>query len=364
MSKGHYVTESGNGASTVCLDAISSYGRDQGKGNLVAVQTFMRPFDYGRQAMFAGKLRAYLEQAATAGWLNERTIVAFPEHIGTWLVAAGEPGLALRAQTLAGALLWTAGRHPVGLLRNLRHAQGQNRLLEALFRFKAPSMAAIYQSTFAELARRFGVTLVAGSLVLPEPQVKDDRLVVGQGGLQNVTAVFRPDGSLHPHLTRKVRLVHQETAFLQPASLAALPAYETPAGRLGVLICADAWYPETYAPLAAAGVELLVVPSFQATWQVPWHGYAAEPVPDDLDSADVGRLLEKEAWLKYALPGRMAASGARYGLHLFGHGQLWDERGDGQTIIVTPGELICAPYVAGAALVNYWLGSQEDGDGE
>ncbi|MCB8960623.1 MAG: carbon-nitrogen hydrolase [Ardenticatenales bacterium] len=363
MSEQLYVAGMGNGAPPLRLDEISSFGHDQGCGNFVAVQTFMQPADYGRPADFAARLHAYLAQAAAAGWLNEQTIVAFPEHIGTWLVAAGEPGLILRARSVAAALMLTAARHPVGLVRNLRHALGQNRLLDALFRFKAPGMAAIYQATFADLARSFGVTLVAGSLVLPEPEVEDGRLVVGRGGLQNVTAVFRPDGTLHPHLTRKVRLVHLETAFLQAASPAALPVYETPAGRLGILICADSWYPETYAPLAAAGVELLIVPNFQATWDVPWPGYAAEPVPADVDSADVGRLLEKEAWLKYALPGRLPASGARYGLHVFGHGQLWDERGDGQTIIVTPDEVICASYVAGAALVNFWLGPKEEGDG-
>ena len=355
MSEQHYVAETRNDSPFLHLEAINSYGQDQGGGNLVAVQTYMLPADYSRPTIFADKLRAYLEQAAAAGWLNQRAIVTFPEHIGTWLVAAGESWPVQRARTLARALLWTAGRHPIGLWRNLRPAQGQNRLLAALFRYKASEMASIYQATFAELARRFGVTLVAGSLVLPEPQVVNGQLVVGQDGLQNVTAVFRPDGSLYPQLTRKVRLVHLETAFLQAASPAALPVYETPAGRLGVLICADSWYPETYSPLAAADVKLLIVPNFQATWEIPWPGYAAEPVPADVDSADVGRLLEKEAWLKYALPGRIAVSGARYGLHVFGHGQLWDERGDGQTIIVTPDEVICAPYVGGAALVNYWL---------
>ncbi len=36
------------------------------------------------------KFHAYLENARRQGLLNERTVVVFPEHVGTWLVASGE----------------------------------------------------------------------------------------------------------------------------------------------------------------------------------------------------------------------------------------------------------------------------------
>ena len=87
----------------------------------------------------------------------------------------------------------------------------------------------------------------------------------------------------------------------------------------------------------------------------PWPGYATEHVPADVDLQDVQHLTEEEAWLKYALAGRITASGATMGMHVFFHGRIWDQIGDGQTIIVHKEEVITAPYVAKAALVNVWL---------
>jgi predicted amidohydrolase len=49
---------------------------------------------------------------------------------------------------------------------------------------------------------------------------------------------------------------------VDPAPLEQLPVYETRAGRLGVLVCADSWYPAPYQYLKEQGVELLAVPSF------------------------------------------------------------------------------------------------------
>ena len=67
------------------------------------------------------------------------------------------------------------------------------------------------------------------------------------------------------------------------------------------------------------------------------------------------RLTEKDAWLKYALAGRMADTGATMGLHVFFHGRIWEQIGDDQTIIVRKDKVITAPYVSGVALVNVWL---------
>jgi hypothetical protein len=79
------------------------------------------------------------------------------------------------------------------LLRNL----DANRLDEALLRMKAEQMAADYQSLFGGLAREFGVTLQAGSILLPEPRIDDDgQLHSGSGPLWNLSLVFGPDGRI------------------------------------------------------------------------------------------------------------------------------------------------------------------------
>ena len=67
---------------------------------------------------------------------------------------------------------------------------GEHRFSEAQLRMKASRMADDYQRVFGGLARQFGVTLVAGSIVLPEPSLREGRLVAGDGPLYNVAVTF------------------------------------------------------------------------------------------------------------------------------------------------------------------------------
>jgi hypothetical protein len=241
-------------------------------------------------------------------------------------------------------------------------ARGGERIKVAIFRLKAAAMAGAYQRTFSRLARAFGVTIVGGSIVLPAPRVAPDgTLVAGDAGaLHNVAALFRPDGRVDPALVRKVFLIDSERAFLAAGAVAELPVFRTPAGRLGVLLCADAWYPESHAVLRGRGAELVAVPAFadgDGSWGARWQGYNGAPAPADVESADVRRLREAEAWLKYGLAGRLRAGGARAGITVFLRGALWDLGSDGQTIAVAAGGRVerGAHLIAGAALFNLWL---------
>lgn len=337
------------------IEDISSFGVDSGNGNLVGIQPFMETEDYTSADHFYAKLDGYLQKAQAQNWLCAKSIVIFPEHIGTWLVAADEEAAVFQADSLQTAVKCIIRTNLFKFSKTILRAQSKNKIVDAIFRMKAGEMARISQQTFSSLAQKYQVTLVAGSIVLPEPQIVAGELVVGTGRLQNISIVCQPDGTLHPHIVRKIYPVHQETTFLAAARPAELPVFETPAGKMGVLICADSWYPEAYESLTAQNVELLVVPNNQDGWHKPWPGYATENIPADVDPQDVLHLTEKEAWLKYALAGRMQATSATIGMHVFLHGRIWDQTGDGQTIIVRKAEVSTAPYVAKAALVNVWL---------
>ena len=125
-----------------------------------------------------------------------------------------------------------------------------------------------------------------------------------------------------------------------------------------MLVCANSWYPGPYRHLKDKGVELLAVPSFvsgDGVWEQPWGGYDGASPPAGVDPGDAGRLSEGEAWRKYALAGRMAASGARAGINVFLHGSLWDLGTDsGRTLALGPGGLV-ESTARRAALVNLWL---------
>ncbi len=337
---------------------ILELGQDAGRGNLLGVQPFVRAADYASAEALRARLGQYLEIAAQRGWLNARTVVVWPEYVGTWLAAAGEWPPVYTAKRVDAAMRLLVVRHALRFAREVVGAREPDRVAASLFRLKAHDMARDYQAVFSGLARRYGVTTVAGSIVLPSPKVENGQVIAGAGPLYNVSAVFGPDGAPRANLVRKVVPITAEQPFTAPALIEDLPIFETPAGRLGVLICADSWYPAPYERLKAQGVELMAVPSSITTpglWDKPWGGYDGAAMPADVDPGDIGRLTEGQAWRKYALAGRIASSGATRGINVFLHSALWDISGDcGQALAISEGQ-VTQSSGAGPAILNLWL---------
>jgi predicted amidohydrolase len=134
-----------------------------------------------------------------------------------------------------------------------------------------------------------------------------------------------------------------------------LPAFDTPAGKLGVLICADAWFPQAYAQLKAQGIEWLAVAAGAQYWDEPWRGYNVEPAPQDIDPHDVDSLLEGQAWHKYAMAGRISQAGASCGVMVFLHGKLWDYGALGGHAMLVNKTAVVDARADGAVLLNLWL---------
>lgn len=342
------------GGGVVC----AQYGVDRQAGNLVGIQVRMTAADYALPSSFRTKLNSYMRIADQQGWLSEKSIVIFPEHIGTWLVASDEKRSVTEAESLRKGMIAMALSHPISLLRTLPKTHGRDRLVDALFRMKSRRMADIYHSVFSELAHRYGVTLVAGSIVLPEASVRLGLIELGQGPLFNTAIIYRPDGSPYDELIQKVHPISEELPFLHKGDVQKLSTYRTPAGRLGVLICADSWYSDVYEPLRAQGCDFVAVPNHltpENVWHLPWKGYSPGPAPRGVDERDVGNISEGEAWLKYALAGKLSLAGARTGMHIFFRGKVWDLGSDGHTIVVNREGFEEGPGVDGAAITNLWL---------
>ncbi len=326
--------------------------------HLVAIQPWMDQRHYQSPQRLHDHFAAYLDQARDAGQLGEGSIVVFPEHIGTWLVAARAPHASFTANSTTGAMTHLILANPVPFALALARSSEEDRLAAAVFRMRAASMARDYQSVFSGLAREYGVTLVAGSIVLPEPSVIDGEIRPGNGPLYNVSAVFAPDGSVHDRLVRKLHPIPDEAGFTAAASPQDIPVFPTPAGRLGVLICADSWHPDAYAPLTENQADLIAVPAFlqpSGVWTQPWGGYTTG-WPDDADPSDAGRLTEGQAWQTYSLAGRLNTAGARQGVTAFLRGDLWDLGSDGANILVEGGTHRVAGDMEGAAISALRIG--------
>lgn len=340
------------------LPALVTHGADAGRGNLLAVQPWMHPGDYASARTFYDAIRRLLSAARRAGWLNQHTIVVLPEYLGSWLVVAGAPRAVYGAGRLDQAALLLIARHGPAFVHALRAARSANRLRESLFRMRAGAMARIYHAVFARLAVESGATIVAGSLVLPDPCVAAGELRAGRGALYNVSVVYRPDGTACEQLVRKVFLVTEERGFTAAGRLEDLPVFDTPAGRLGIAICADSWYPEVYATLRARGADLVAVPSYlepAGVWHTRWRGYNGAAAPAGVAASDIGRISECAAWHRYGMAGRAVPAGFRAGVNVFLRGGLWDLGGDGASLAFSTQTIVEAPDRDGAAIVNLWL---------
>jgi predicted amidohydrolase len=104
-------------------------------------------------------------------------------------------------------------------------------------------------------AARLDVTLVAG-------------ICEREGGsLYNAAVVIGPEGWIGTF--RKVHLWNAENLYFEPGN-PGFPVFKTPLGRIGVAICYDIWFPETFRLQALKGADIVCVPT---NW-VPIPGQA------------------------------------------------------------------------------------------
>lgn len=355
--------------SPALLECVS-YGNDHGKGNLVGIQPWMEIHDFASQESFHDRMGEYFARARAEGWLNAKTTVVLPEYVATWLVIHGEKPAAIRASNVNVAMIHLILGNFKAFTRHAMHSPAKDRIKYAIFRSKAQSMLKVYVASFSKLARTYGVTIVAGSLVLPElardPAGKDEdgtswKLAHGDASspLYNTTLVFNPDGSTQDAVLHKIFPTPQELPFTEPGKLSALPIYKTPAGRLGVLNCADSWYADTYRKLAEmGGVDFLAVPSFvekDGDMAKPWSGKNITPTPPEFEPSDYRKISYDDAWVKYALPGRNAKAKIPHAMNVFLRGKFWDMGSDGSSIITHAHKTLRGAVGVGAAMQNIWL---------
>ena len=311
----HYLSDL---RSQVALDI----GEPGPRGNLLGIQPELFPADYQSLAHLRLKLAAYLDHARERGMLNARTVVVLPEHIGTWLLAVGEKEELYRANERRQAMHWLAATNPLDFLGALVSAGRDARLDDAVLRTKAKTMARDYQQLFGDLARDYQITLVAGSIVLPEPHIEQGRLEVGRGPLYNVSLVFdragNPLGQPQRHAFSAGALTTETTGAVQ--------VLETPAGRLGVLLGGDMQQLRQATTAGDKTIELLAMPS---------------DLDSQADDAELGEQLQTH--------------GIRAGLKVHLRGRLWERAGQSQALAFDAGRSERGGPERGAQLINLWL---------
>lgn len=101
-------------------------------------------------------------------------------------------------------------------------------------------------SRWMDLARQHCIWIVAGLTERVDAEVHNSAVLLGPDG---IIGTFR---KAHLWNDEKRIYSHDEGGF---------PVFDTPLGRIGIAICYDAWFPETFRSLALAGADLVAVPA-------------------------------------------------------------------------------------------------------
>ncbi|MFJ2712365.1 carbon-nitrogen hydrolase family protein [Pseudomonas sp. NPDC087346] len=347
---GHYLSD-------LRIKLAVDQGTPADRGNLLGIQPELFPTDYQSPDRLHRKLAAYLQQAQNQGLLNDKTVVVLPENVGTWLMISGEKDELYQAATFTEAMNWLAASNPLLFARAWLNAKGSDRLNDAHLRMKSKAMAKDYQALFGGLAKEFHVTLVAGSIVLPEPSIRDGQLKPGSGPLFNSSVVFGSDGVPLGQPQRQMHPIFDLRDVIDAEDKQAINVVDTPAGRLGVLIGSDSWYPDNYRKLDEQGAQIIAVPAYVSghdAWDKPWRGYKGSSTPGSV-SLKPGEVSEGQAWHRLTLIAQPPSSRAIAGMSVFLRGQLWDKSSAGQSFLSSNGQQFADGEARGARLLNVWL---------
>jgi nitrilase len=202
------------------------------------------------QADVAPDLEAGLErtaQLAQAAAHSGAALIVFPE---TWL-----PGYPAWLDVCRDVALWD---HPP---------------VKAVFARLAENSVAVPGAAvdaLATIARDAGATLVIGVCERVESGA-------GRGTLYNALLTFGPDGRLFNH-HRKLMATYTERLVWGPGDVEGLRVVDTPAGRVGGLICWEHWMPLARQALHEAGedIHVAVWPTVKEMHQVASRHYAFE----------------------------------------------------------------------------------------
>jgi predicted amidohydrolase len=306
------------------------------KVNLVAIQAKPLMSDYADAEAFHTKMAALMERAARQSDFSLPTLVVYPEGIGLPLAFVPNTFKHIGdARTIMQVLMRGLPPNLPRFMRALFHYRTS--VIRTVFLETALEAEDIYTSTFSTLAREYGVYVCGGCIYLPhiEEEAVKGRHVVSRK-VYNQSYLFNPKG-VCLRRTPKINLAPPtEPKFgFSSGNRADLMPIDTKIGRLGTLVCYDAFHRSLIERMDAMGVEILINPSHnERKWEVP-AGFD--------ESISVG-----EAWMRHGLPGMIQGrEHLRYGVSAMLVGPVFDVRSFGQSrICQNLGDAACDPHAS------------------
>ncbi|RYP50872.1 hypothetical protein DL768_003707 [Monosporascus sp. mg162] len=139
-----------------------------------------------------------------------------------------------------------------------------------------------YLQKYQELAKELNICIVPGTIL----EAQGD-------ALQNIAYFISSTGEICGRYQKK-NLWHPERRHLVSSAHEPHRAFDTPLGRVGLLICWDLAFPEAFRELISDGAEVICIPAFWTMKDVTEEGYGLNPDGEAvfLNSTVVSRAFE------------------------------------------------------------------------
>ncbi|TGM46860.1 hydrolase, carbon-nitrogen family protein [Leptospira biflexa] len=225
---------------------IQTNGTDRKYGNLVGIQLVLKPADYVKEEWWKERIEETLIKGKSSGIFDRKTIVIFPEHLGSGLVFLNEKSRFINSETLAEAL----------------KTKGENFSINELLLSKSELMAEVYVRTFSSLAKEYNVPILGGTIILPNPKIVRGNLVLDpKGPLYNVAIPFSADGKLMEPMVKKSVLAEEEQKVYAAGETNQDRIWIVPGWKVGIFIGQEVFEPSLYSRLTGKAIDGLISPS-------------------------------------------------------------------------------------------------------
>jgi predicted amidohydrolase len=150
-----------------------------------------------------------------------------------------------------------------------------------------------YLDSYVSLAKELNICVVPGTIV----EEKDCNLI-------NVAYFISNDGTILSSYQKK-NLWHPERPHLTSSAHAPHEAFDTPLGKVGLLICWDLAFPEAFRELIAGGAKIIIIPTFWNLSDCTEAGLRHNPMSEALflETTLVARTFENTCAVIFANAG-------------------------------------------------------------
>lgn len=230
--------------------------------NVVSIAPVMQPEDYASGRHFKAKLNDYFDAAKEKGWFGANTIVVLPAHIGTPLLAINHKSRVYRADSIRSATIPLFAYNLTAFAKNYYIFDAEEPVVAATVRAQTKTAADMYQVVFSSMAQNYGVTIVAGSILMMTPGIYPDGITYGHGPIFHASFVFGPDGKPQGDAIRQVMPNTAEQRIAKKSLAEFLPVFTLNGIRYAVAIGADTVDESVNEHLKSQNIDLLLSPQF------------------------------------------------------------------------------------------------------